>query len=391
MRRIILGVCAVGALVGCNDDRQSPRLGHTEQALSTGLVISGIYGASGAASYKNDFVEIFNRGPTPISLTGMTIQYSRPDYRTWDLAANKIALTGTIPAGGYYLVKLSANSSGLADLPTPDLTGTTVVSSGGALFALVSDSTTLDCGPPPPITLGDGGPGADPDTMSMPTPCTSSSIIDFVGYGVGTASPKPAPVWEGSGAAPTASMLSIIRRKGLGCIETDDNAADFELVPVATTPAFNSSSPLNTCGRDDAAVDAADTSVDDTAAADTALVDTAAPDTALPDTAPPDTGPADTGPADTGPMTTDVAADVVAETIAEDTGTAVDSAPQDTGTIAVDTGTIQDTGTVPVDEVLEDDGCGCRLPGSSGESRNTASAFGIAAIAALVAARRRRR
>jgi MYXO-CTERM domain-containing protein len=308
----------------------------------------------------------------------MALQYSRSDYRTWDLAANKIALTGTIPAGGYYLVKLSANASGLADLPIPDATGTTVVASGGALFAITSDMTTLDCGPPPPV---DGG--VDPDAMSMATACSSSSIVDFVGYGnTSTASPKPAPVWEGSGAAPTAATTSVIRRKGAGCVETDDNAADFELVAVSSTspPPRNSTSPVNLCVLGDAGVDSA---IIDAVVADTAVADTAVAT---------DSGVADTATASDS-ATTDAVAEAATDTgeadtgsVEEDTGTAT----QDTGPAVVDTGVADDAG-VPTDEILEDDGCSCRVPGAGSESSNAASGLGIAALAGLVVAMRRRR
>jgi len=403
MRGLAIGLMAMTALAGCGDEHHSSReLGRTEQALSTGLVISAIWGGGTGSHYKNDWVEIFNRGPTPVSLTGMTIQYSRSDYRTWDVTVNKIALTGTIPAGGYYLVSLAANTSGVNDLPTPDKTGSIVVATGGALFALVSDSTTLDCGPPPPV---DGG--RDPDAMAMATPCTSSSIIDFVGYGKSGASPAAAPVYEGTSAAPTGVATSVIRRKGAGCVETDDNGNDFELVAIATGPApRNSASALNDCGRSDAGSDAdidadldaalVDTGVVDTGAADTGAADTGAADTGAVDTGAADTGVLDTGVLDTGVLDSGSAdtgggADTsMPDTTIEDTGEAMDtSTPADTS--VADTGQpVVDTGTAPTDEVLEDDGCGCRVPGAS-ESRNTASALGIVVLGALAALTRRRR
>ncbi len=266
-------------------------------------------------------------------------------------------------------MKLSANTGTTATtaLPTEDATGGTVVGSSGGLFALTSDSTVLDCGPPPPV---DGG--ADPDAAAPDTPCTSSSIIDFVGYG--TTGTFAAPVWEGSGAAPTSNTDSVVRRKGAGCVETDDNAADFELVAVAGGPApRNSASPTNDCTAADGGADAADAVATDAVTAD---ADAAA-----------DSGPADTGAAD---AMTDVTAETSADSSPEDTAATPDTTPTDTGTTPADTGAAADTGPAAPDEVLEDDGCSCRIPGR-GESRNTAPALGIAVLAGVVVLLRRRR
>lgn len=383
MRRIALGLFAIGALAACGSDKSSEKLGRTEQALSTNLVISGIWGGpgTGTTEWKNDWIEIFNRGSSAVTLDGKTLQYSRTDYQTWADAANKIALTGSIPAGGYLLVKLGANSGGTNDI-TADVTPTSTyqVATGGALVAIVDGTTTLDCGPPVRV---DGG---IPDG-AVSTPCSSTSIIDFVGYGKTGANPAPAPVYEGSGAAPTGVATSVLRRKGDGCVETDDNNNDFELVAIASGGApRNSTSPVHLCSGGDAGADA---DADDVATAD---ADDATPaDTTPADTA--DTTPADTTPADTATSDTTPADTSVADTGTEDTATPADTGttPADTGTPATDTGTVADTGA-PTDEVLEeDDGCSCRMPGRDAESRNTASALGIAALAGLVAARRRRR
>jgi len=50
----------------------------TAYAVSTDIVISQVYGGGGnsGATYTNDFVELFNRGTTAVSLNGMSIQYA---------------------------------------------------------------------------------------------------------------------------------------------------------------------------------------------------------------------------------------------------------------------------------------------------------------------------
>src|SRR5258705_13957155 len=48
------------------------------QALSSGIVISQVYGGGGnaGATLTNDFIELFNRGNSAVSLTGWSVQYA---------------------------------------------------------------------------------------------------------------------------------------------------------------------------------------------------------------------------------------------------------------------------------------------------------------------------
>ncbi len=48
------------------------------RAISTGLVISQVYGGGGnsGASYTHDFVELYNGSSSAISLNGLSIQYA---------------------------------------------------------------------------------------------------------------------------------------------------------------------------------------------------------------------------------------------------------------------------------------------------------------------------
>ena len=49
------------------------------------IVISQIYGGGGntGATLRNDFVELFNRGNAPVSVTGWTVQYASASGATW--------------------------------------------------------------------------------------------------------------------------------------------------------------------------------------------------------------------------------------------------------------------------------------------------------------------
>lgn len=175
------------------------------------VVISQVYGGGGnsGATYKNDFIELFNRGNLPVDITGWSVQYASATGSGWF----STTLVGTIQPGRYYLVQQAAGTGGTLDLPTPDAIGGVAMSANSGKVALVNDAVILSGGCP-----------------------TDPSIEDFVGYG-------PANCAEGT---PTSSLnnLSAAHRKEGGCIDTDANLLDFEtLGPMPR----HSASPLHLC------------------------------------------------------------------------------------------------------------------------------------------------
>src|SRR5690349_5133297 len=48
------------------------------EAASPNVVISQVYGGGGnsGATYRNDFIELFNLGSSPVSLNNWTVQYA---------------------------------------------------------------------------------------------------------------------------------------------------------------------------------------------------------------------------------------------------------------------------------------------------------------------------
>ncbi len=154
---------AVAAMAdgGCGANDGSESVGTAEADLgSTSFVISQVYGGGGnsGATYKNDFVEIFNRGASSDSVANWSIQYASSTGSSWSVTN----LSGTILPGHYYLVQEAAGSGGTTSLPTPDATGTISMSATSAKVALVNTRTALTCG-----------------TSCVP----NASVIDFVGYG----------------------------------------------------------------------------------------------------------------------------------------------------------------------------------------------------------------
>ncbi len=182
--------------------------------------ISQVYGGGGnaGAPFTHDFVELFNPGPTAVDLADWSIQYTSAAGSSW---TNITPLTGTIGPGQYFLVRGAAgNSCGGAPcgdpLPvTPDITGTINLAATNGKVALVNTTTALS--------------GACP---------AGAQIVDFVGYG-------SANCWEGSGAAPVINNSTAVIRAGNGCVDTDDNAADFTTISPPTPR--STGSPTHSC------------------------------------------------------------------------------------------------------------------------------------------------
>ena len=177
------------------------------------VVISQIYGGGGntGATYKSDFVELHNRGDTPASLSGWSVQYASAAGSTW-LVTN---LKGTIAPGAYYLVQGASGNNGVA-LPAADAVGMTNMSATAGKVALVKATAALTGGCP-----------------------SGASIVDFVGFGT------TATCAEGSDPGPSGSSnTQSIQRAGGACVDTNDNKTDFTAGAVAPR---NTSSPPLTC------------------------------------------------------------------------------------------------------------------------------------------------
>ena len=152
------------------------------QASSTGVVISQVYGGGGnsGATYKNDFVELFNAGNAAVSLAGWSVQYASATGTTWQVTNLTNAV---LQPGQYYLVQQAAGTGGTTALPTPDATGTIAMSGTAGQGGLVRATTALS--------------GAGINT---------ASVEDFVGFGT------TASAYEGSGATPAPSNTLVAAR-----------------------------------------------------------------------------------------------------------------------------------------------------------------------------------
>jgi predicted extracellular nuclease len=111
---------------------------------ATGVVISQVYGGGGnsGAPLANDFIELHNQSTAALPLDGWSVQYASATGNSYQVTR----LSGTLPAGGYYLVQeaVGANTSALP-LPTPDASGTIAMSATAGKVVLVSSVTALTC------------------------------------------------------------------------------------------------------------------------------------------------------------------------------------------------------------------------------------------------------
>ncbi|HEX3100883.1 MAG TPA: lamin tail domain-containing protein, partial [Pyrinomonadaceae bacterium] len=88
--------------------------------VSPNIVISQLFGGGGLTNspYQNDYVELFNRGNAPVSLSNWSVQYASATGSNW-LPAFPLPNFDLQP-GQYFLLKFDSNGSVGSPLPTPD-------------------------------------------------------------------------------------------------------------------------------------------------------------------------------------------------------------------------------------------------------------------------------
>ncbi len=150
-----------------------------------------------------------------MDISSWSVQYASATASTWTPTPLCPPNTSCmVQPGHYYLIQESQGTGGTTNLPPPDATGTIAMSGSAAKVALVASTTALS--------------GVCP---------TGGLIVDFVTYGGTACTPFTAAL----------SNTTAAVRKGNGCIDTGNNAADF--VVVGPIPR-NSTAPANSCGGD---------------------------------------------------------------------------------------------------------------------------------------------
>jgi hypothetical protein len=185
--------------------------------------ISQVYGGSGnlpGSTYRQDYIELHNFSPNPVSVAGWSI-YVAP--ATGNFGTNRYDIPAlipgtsnppTVPACGYLLIAVGATSASGAAYPVAaDLSTTNANLSGtNGKIALISG--------------GNAGTGI----------CPTGNVEDVVTYGVATSC-------EGSPAPALSTTTALVRKLG-GVEDSNDNSVDFEV--VSDPQPRNRTSPLNT-------------------------------------------------------------------------------------------------------------------------------------------------
>jgi DNA/RNA endonuclease G (NUC1) len=160
------------------------------------VTISQVYGGGGnsGATYKNDFIELYNNGATTVDLSTYAVQYTSSAGSSW----SETLLTGTLAPGHHYLIQEAAGGAGTLNLPTPQVIGTISMAATAGKVALTKTTTLL----------------------TVDNPNGNGNVVDFIGYG-------SADAFEGAGAAPAPSNTTSDLRAGAGATDSNNNNLDF--------------------------------------------------------------------------------------------------------------------------------------------------------------------
>ncbi|HJU99836.1 MAG TPA: ExeM/NucH family extracellular endonuclease [Burkholderiaceae bacterium] len=186
-------------------------------ALASDVVISQVYGGGGnaGATYKNDFIELFNRGASPVSLNGWSVQYASAASAAGTAWQVTPLPNVTLQPGQYLLVQEAMGAGGTTALPAPQASGTIAMSGTAGKVALAASTTAFNVSNP-----------------------SGGALRDLLGYG------NTANGYEGA-PGPGLSNTTAALRGDYGCADTDNNLADFSTAAPAPR---NSASDLRVCG-----------------------------------------------------------------------------------------------------------------------------------------------
>ena len=207
------------------------------RAATSDVVVSQIYGGGGnaGATFRNDYVELFNAGSASVDVSGWTVQYATAAGTSWQTTA----LSGTIAAGRYYLVQLASNADVGAVLPAPNATGTSNLAGTSGKIALVRGTAALTCG------ASAGSCSTDPLVADL---VGYGDASDFEGADRPTRFPTPWQRFARTAAAPTPETTrrtSQQTRPSPGTLPRRRTRAGQRAAPVAQSALRSMSPPLS--------------------------------------------------------------------------------------------------------------------------------------------------
>jgi endonuclease/exonuclease/phosphatase family metal-dependent hydrolase len=196
--------------------------GAAANAQPSHLVISQVYGGGGGVTatttytYKTDYIELYNPTSSPISLSGLSLQYASAAGNFASSAGNLKAFAGgVVQPGHYFLVTASGGSVGGTLPVTADDTSTLTISATAGKVALVNSATSISA-------------------LGSATSCTDSVVIDEVSFGSSTSCA------ETTAASAPSNTTAVLRTDP--ATDTNNNSADF----AAGTPCPRTST-VSTC------------------------------------------------------------------------------------------------------------------------------------------------
>jgi len=178
------------------------------------VVISQVYGGGGnsGAQLKHDFIELYNRSSSPVSLNGWSVQYASATGGSWQVTPLTDVM---LQPGQYYMVQQAAGTGGTATTVTADKTASITMAAGAGKVALSNTTTAFAVANP-----------------------SGAALVDLVGYG------STANFSEGGTPTGTLANATAALRKNNGCTDTDNNGADFEVL----APSPRNTAVIQACG-----------------------------------------------------------------------------------------------------------------------------------------------
>jgi hypothetical protein len=185
--------------------------------------ISQVYGGGGggattAATYNQDYVELFNASGVAINISGWQIAYGSATGNWASASGNQFTLPANtvIESCSYLLIAVGTVSTNpdVPGVPSPDLTnsGPNMAAASGKVALFNTPVSNVPCGSEPAGTL-----------------------VDKVAYGTSNCA-------EGTAVGVLSTTTAAVRNNG-GLDDTDNNSADFTIVTNAVPR--NSQSPPN--------------------------------------------------------------------------------------------------------------------------------------------------
>ncbi|MBY0260714.1 MAG: lamin tail domain-containing protein, partial [Phycisphaerales bacterium] len=193
------------------------------QCVPAPVRISQIYVSGGqtGATYRNDFVELFNSSSSPVDVSGWALQYASTTGQFTQRVDFPAATS--IPARSYFLVRLG---------------GTATPGAGATYSGDFNPTTTYDMGASGRLALVTAATPS-PFQLAICPGLPRANVADYVGWGDGVACFEGTPI--GVSPGPVTALYRIVN----GCTDTDRNFNDF--VANALTPTLRTTANSFDC------------------------------------------------------------------------------------------------------------------------------------------------